>query len=150
MRALLQRVTRASVRVEDGEPRPIGRGFVVLLGVCHEDGSEDAAWLVRKIAALRLFDDAAGERSRSLTEIKGDCLVVSQFTLFASTKKGTKPSYHRAGAPAVAEPLYREFVELMRKEDIGTVQTGEFGAMMEVEIHNDGPVTLMIDTKARE
>lgn len=150
MRALLQRAARASVRVEEKEPRSIGRGFVLLLGVCNEDTEEDAAWLARKICALRLFDDVGGERSLSLAEIQGDALIVSQFTLFASTRKGTKPSYHRAAAPEQAIPLYEKFVELMQAEAIGQVRTGEFGAMMQVELVNDGPVTLLIDTKNKE
>ncbi len=150
MRALLQRAARASVRVEDEEPRSIGRGLVVLLGVCAEDTEEDATWLVRKLTSLRVFDDAEGQRSLSLAEINGDALVVSQFTLFASTRKGTKPSYHRAAAPEMATPLYEKFVALMKVEEIGQVQTGEFGAMMQVELVNDGPVTLLIDTKNKE
>lgn len=150
MRALLQRAARASVRVEQGQPRSIGRGFVVLLGICRDDTEEDAAWLARKIVALRLFDDEEGQRILNLAEIKGDALIVSQFTLFASTRKGTKPSYHRAAAPEVATPLYEKFVTLIQAEDIGEIRTGEFGAMMQVELVNDGPVTLMIDTKHKE
>lgn len=150
MRALLQRAARASVQVEQNEPRSIGRGLVVLLGVCAEDTEEDAACLARKITALRVFDDEEGQSSLSLTEIKGDALVVSQFTLFASTRKGTKPSYHRAAAPELAIPLYEKFVSLLQAEEIGEVRTGEFGAMMQVELVNDGPVTLLIDTKNKE
>ncbi|MEM1058735.1 MAG: D-aminoacyl-tRNA deacylase [Verrucomicrobiota bacterium] len=150
MRALLQRVSRATVSFDHNEPRSIGRGFVVLLGVCHEDESADAVWLARKCAALRLFEDDSGERALNLLEIGGEALVVSQFTLFASTRKGTKPSYHRAAAPPVAEPLYREFVECLRSEGIGQIQTGEFGALMRVDLVNDGPVTLLIDSKAKE
>jgi D-tyrosyl-tRNA(Tyr) deacylase len=151
MKAVIQRVSRASVAVSGEEPRGIGRGLVVLLGVEPADRDADAAWLLEKILKLRLFDDGADCMDWSLGDINGALLVVSQFTLFASTKKGTRPSFHRAARPETAAPLYELFVRLARNA-IGPdqVRTGTFGAMMSVELVNDGPVTLILDSKNRE
>ena len=156
MRAVVQRVTEAGVRIVDvagidpGEERAIGAGFLVLLGVSDDDTEEDLHWLVRKIAQMRVFDDEAGVMNRSLTDIGGECLVVSQFTLFASYKKGNRPSWFRAGSHEHAVPLYeafcRELQELIGRE----VKTGVFGAEMKVRLLNDGPVTIFMDTKNRE
>ena len=156
MRAVVQRVTEAGVRIVDveginpREERAIGQGFLVLLGVSDDDTEEDLHWLVKKIAQLRVFDDEAGVMNRSLTDIGGECLVVSQFTLFASYKKGNRPSWFRAGSHEHAVPLYeafcRELQELIGRE----VMTGVFGAEMKVRLLNDGPVTIFMDTKNKE
>ncbi|MDR0534105.1 MAG: D-tyrosyl-tRNA(Tyr) deacylase [Verrucomicrobiales bacterium] len=151
MKTVVQRVSRAEVRI-NGEPaRSIGAGLVILLGVEPADTDADAAWLLDKILKLRLFDDNEGFMDLSLGDIDGELLVVSQFTLFASTKKGTKPSFHRAAKPEIAVPLYELFVRLARNS-IGPdkVKTGTFGAMMSVELVNDGPVTLILDSKNKE
>lgn len=150
MRALVQRVTRASV-VADGEPTgAIGLGVVVLLGIETADTAADIPWLVAKISALRIFPDEQGVMNRSLLDVQGEALIVSQFTLHASTKKGNRPSYIRAARPEQAIPLYQAFVEEMRKALAGRVATGKFGADMQVELVNNGPVTLWIDTLNRE
>ena len=150
MRAVIQRVSSASVSVEGEIVGQIGRGLLVLVGKEAADSAADIDWLAAKIVGLRIFADAAGTMHRSVREIAGDILLVSQFTLFASTKKGTRPSWHRAAQPEVAIPLYegltRKLGELMGRP----IQTGRFGAMMQVSLVNDGPVTLIIDTKVRE
>lgn len=128
----------------------IGPGFVVLLGVCHDDTEEDAEWLVRKIAALRVFDDADGEMNLPITETGGEVMVVSQFTLMASYKKGNRPSWIRAAGHDIAIPLYQRFCALMAEATGRPVATGEFGADMKVELVNDGPVTICMDTKNKE
>lgn len=146
MRAVLQRVSAASVRVGDREVGRIGPGAVVLLGVAHQDTEEQARWLSRKVVELRVFADEDGKMNRGLLEAGGQLLVISQFTLFGDSRKGRRPSYVDAARPEHAEPLYRRFVELCR--ELGAVcATGEFGAMMDVEIHNQGPVTLLLDTE---
>lgn len=150
MRAILQRVKNASVTVSGETVGAIGHGFLILLGVEGEDTAADIEWLAQKIAALRLFTDSAGAWTQSLVEAGGEALVVSQFTLFASTKKGTKPSWHRAAKPDFAEPMCAQFVAALQKLLSRPVQTGRFGAMMEVALVNDGPVTLILDTKQRE
>ena len=168
MRAVIQRVTHASVRivsfnkgatcVEDttgnesnGDVvRRIGQGFLVLLGVCEEDSQEDVEWLVKKIANLRVFDDAEGVMNRSLQDVQGEVLVVSQFTLYASYKKGNRPSWFRAGSHEHSIPLYEAFCRQLSEAIGQTVQTGEFGADMKVELLNDGPVTICMDTKNKE
>ena len=168
MRAVIQRVTHASVRivgfnkgtacVEDttgnesnGDVvRRIGQGFLVLLGVCEEDSLEDVEWLVKKIANLRVFDDAEGVMNRSLQDVQGEVLVVSQFTLYASYKKGNRPSWFRAGSHEHSIPLYEAFCRQLSEAIGKTVQTGEFGADMKVELLNDGPVTICMDTKNKE
>lgn len=128
----------------------IGPGFVVLLGVCHDDTEEDAEWLVRKIAALRVFDDADGVMNLPITETGGEVMVVSQFTLMASYKKGNRPSWIRAAGHDIAIPLYQRFCALMAEATGRLVATGEFGADMKVELVNDGPVTICMDTKNKE
>ena len=150
MRAVIQRVTHASVSINGEVKSAIGPGFLILLGVCEEDSTEDVEWLVHKIAALRVFDDENGVMNRSIQDIDGNALVVSQFTLYASYKKGNRPSWFRAGSHEHSIPLYNTFC-MMLSEAIGkTVGTGEFGANMQVELLNDGPVTICMDTKNKE
>jgi D-tyrosyl-tRNA(Tyr) deacylase len=144
MRALLQRVSKASVTVEDKVISQIGKGLVVLVGIGPADGEEQVAFLAEKIANLRIFEDEQGKTNLSLLDVKGEAVVVSQFTLYADTRKGRRPSFIDAGLPAVAEPLVNRFVELLRNQGIPT-QTGRFGAHMLVEIHNDGPVTIWLE-----
>ncbi len=150
MRAVIQRVRSASVKIADEIVGSIGPGLVVLLGVEETDAAADIEWLAGKIAALRLFADESGAWNRSVADMGGEVLVVSQFTLFANTKKGTKPSWHRAAKPQVAEPLCEAFTAHLRTLLPGKVQTGRFGAMMNVALENDGPVTLWMDTRQRE
>ncbi len=150
MRAVIQRVTRASVTIEGKEKAKIGNGFLVLLGIEDADSTDDVSWLAGKIAKLRVFSDAEGLMNLSLDDIHGDIIVVSQFTLFAATKKGNRPSYIRAARPEKAIPLYELFVKTLQTEIQGCVQTGEFGADMKVDLLNDGPVTIIIDTKNKE
>jgi|SRR5574344_882253 D-tyrosyl-tRNA(Tyr) deacylase len=150
MRAVIQRVTRASVTIEEKEKTKIGNGFLVLLGIEDADSTDDVSWLAGKIAKLRVFSDAEGLMNLSLDDIHGDIIVVSQFTLFAATKKGNRPSYIRAARPEKAIPLYELFVKTLQTEIQGCVQTGEFGADMKVDLLNDGPVTIIIDTKNKE
>jgi D-tyrosyl-tRNA(Tyr) deacylase len=144
MRLVLQRVSQASVTVDDQVVGSIGRGFVVLLGATHDDGEEQARWLARKVAGLRLFEDADGKLNVSLQEVGGAALVISQFTLYGDARKGRRPSFTDAARPEVAEPLVALFADTLRDEGI-TVETGVFGARMSVEIHNDGPVTLILE-----
>ena len=150
MRAVIQRVTRASVAIEGKEKAKIENGFLVLLGIEDADSTDDVSWLAGKIAKLRVFSDAEGLMNLSLDDIHGDIIVVSQFTLFAATKKGNRPSYIRAARPEKAIPLYELFVKTLQTEIQGSVQTGEFGADMKVDLLNDGPVTIIIDTKNKE
>lgn len=149
MRAVLQRVSSASVTIDSEVCGSIAHGLVVLLGIEETDTSEDLEWLAGKIVNLRLFADETGAMCRSVIECGGDLLVVSQFTLFASTKKGTKPSWHRAAKPDLAIPLYEATVARLAALLGRPVATGRFGAMMQVALVNDGPVTLLLDTKAR-
>ncbi len=149
MRAVVQRVTRGAVRVEGQVVGAIERGFVILLGVGHGDGEAQAAWLARKIAGLRVFEDEAGRFNRALAEVGGGCLVVSQFTLYADARRGRRPSFTDAAPPEVAEPLVLRFAELLREAGVGQVALGVFGARMEVELVNDGPVTIWLDTDDR-
>lgn len=144
MRALIQRVSRAEVRVDGATVGRIGRGFLILLGVGRDDGTEDAAALARKIAKLRVLDDAEGKMNLALTDVEGAALVVSQFTLFADARKGNRPSFVAAAPPERADELYARFVEALRGHGV-TVQTGTFQAHMEVELVNDGPVTIWLD-----
>jgi D-tyrosyl-tRNA(Tyr) deacylase len=150
MRAILQRVSTASVTIEGQVNGQIGPGLLVLLGVAQDDTAEDGEWLAQKIAKLRIFADDAGQMNRSVVDLGGGILVVSQFTLFASTRKGTRPSFNAAAAPALAESLYNTFVGQMTAALGHPVATGQFAAMMQVALVNDGPVTLIIDTKTRE
>lgn len=150
MRAVIQRVTRASVTIDGECTASIGVGFLVLLGVEEADTEEDSLWLAGKIARMRVFEDEEGLMNRSIEDVQGNMLVVSQFTLFASTKKGNRPSYIRAARPDTAIPLYEHFVNTLKQEFSGSVQTGVFGADMKVDLLNDGPVTIVIDTKNKE
>jgi D-tyrosyl-tRNA(Tyr) deacylase len=144
MRAVVQRVSRASVTVEGRVVGAIGPGLAILVGVRVGDTESEAQWLASKIATLRIFDDEAGKLNRSVLEIKGSALVVSQFTLYADARKGRRPSYDQAAPPDVAEPLVRCFAERLEAEGV-PVQTGAFRAHMLVEIHNDGPVTILLE-----
>lgn len=150
MRAVIQRVSHASVTIGGVVKSRIGHGYLVLLGCASDDTQEDIDWLARKIAALRVFDDDEGVMNRSVTDVGGEVLVVSQFTLWASYKKGNRPSYLRAGSHEVTIPLYERFVEAMAAQLGRPVQTGEFGADMKVELLNDGPVTICMDTRNKE
>ena len=145
MRAVVQRVSEASVTVDGRTVGAIGRGFLVLLGVTHVHGEAEAVWLARKIAGLRIFEDEAGKFNRSLADVDGAVLVVSQFTLYGDARKGRRPSFTEAARPEHAEPLCDLFVDLLRAEGVA-VETGIFGAMMAVHLVNDGPVTLLLDT----
>ena len=150
MRAVIQRVRHASVSIGGQVKSAIGPGFLILLGIEAADTREDADWLCRKIAALRVFDDADGVMNRSLTDVGGEALVVSQFTLMASYKKGNRPSYIRAAGHDIAIPLYDYFTQTLSGLLLQSVGTGEFGADMQVELLNDGPVTICMDTKNKE
>ena len=150
MRVVIQRVLEASVSISGAVTASIGPGLMVLVGICEEDGREDIEWLVRKIAALRVFDDEAGVMNRSVADVNGDVLVVSQFTLMASTKKGNRPAYIRAARPEIAIPLYEQFCAALSVALGKPVPTGTFGADMQVSLINDGPVTICIDTKNKE
>lgn len=150
MRTVIQRVSQASVTINDVEISRIGWGLLILLGIEPEDTEEDILWLCKKIAALRIFSDEAGLMNRSVQDISGEIIVVSQFTLFASTKKGNRPSFIRSAKPDIAIPLYEKFVETLKHESSRPVQTGAFGADMKVSLLNDGPVTILIDSKNRE
>ena len=147
MKAVIQRVTQASVTVDGIKISEIQTGILLLLGVAVDDTSEEIVWLSKKIANLRIFNDTEGVMNTSLIDVNGDAIVVSQFTLQASTKKGNRPSYLRAAKPEIAIPLYEEFVKQFEIEIGKKVQTGEFGADMKVELLNDGPVTIIIDTE---
>jgi D-tyrosyl-tRNA(Tyr) deacylase len=144
MRALLQRVSQARVVVEGQVIGAIGRGVVVLLGVTHGDGEAQAEWLARKVAGLRIFEDDEGKMNLGLSDVAGSVLVVPQFTLYGDAGKGRRPSFTGAAPPDVAQPLVDYFVEQLRGQDV-PVETGAFGAFMDVVIHNDGPVTLMLE-----
>ena len=144
MRALLQRVSNASVSVDGQTISVIGNGLLILLGVGHNDGEEQAKFMAEKIANLRIFEDEQGKTNLSALDVKGEAIVVSQFTLYADTRKGRRPSFIDAALPDVAEPLVNRFVEFLREQGV-PAQTGKFGAHMEVEIHNDGPVTIWLE-----
>lgn len=150
MRVLLQRVTEASVTIEGRLKGAIGKGILALLGIEAADSEEDIAWLVGKIARLRIFDDEQGVMNLDVQQVKGRVLVVSQFTLHASTKKGNRPSYIKAAPEAIARPLYNRFIEVLSQTLGYEVPSGEFGADMQVQLTNDGPVTIWIDSKNRE
>ena len=150
MRLVIQRVTHASVTIEGKVKSAIGSGLLILVGVESADTTEDVDWLVRKVAALRIFDDEQGVMNRSVQDINGEALVVSQFTLFASTKKGNRPSWLKAAPHNISIPLYEAFCQRLSQAMGKPVGTGEFGADMKVELLNDGPVTILMDTKNKE
>ena len=150
MRAVIQRVSRASVTIQNAVKGSIEKGLLVLLAVEETDGGEDIEWLSGKIVRLRVFPDESGVMNRSVLEVGGDILLISQFTLYASTRKGNRPSYSRSAGPQTAILLYQAFVQRLSADLGKPVQTGEFGADMQVELVNDGPVTIVIDSKLRE
>ena len=150
MRLVIQRVREAAVHIAGRESGRIGCGLVVLIGCEPTDTAADIEWLVSKLISLKLFDNEAGEMDRSVTDAGGGILLVSQFTLFASTRKGTRPSWHRAAKPDLARPLYEQFRQQLELSLGRPVATGEFGADMQVSLVNDGPVTILIDTKNKE
>ncbi len=150
MRVVIQRVSRASVSIGGKEKSSIGRGYMILLGIGSDDGTEDIQWLVRKIIGLRVFDDAEGVMNLNIHDVGGDILVVSQFTLMASYKKGNRPSWLRAAPHSISIPLYEQFCATLSEALGKPVGTGEFGAMMEVSLVNDGPTTICMDTKNKE
>jgi len=150
MRAVIQRVERASVRVDGGVVGACGAGLLLFLGVCDADATADVEWLVSRVVKLRVFEDGEGRMNRSLLDAQGEALVISQFTLYGSLKKGNRPSYNRAAGPEIAVPLYEAFIERLSAALGKPVASGRFGADMQIEAHNDGPVTLIVDTKERD
>ncbi|MDR2981485.1 MAG: D-tyrosyl-tRNA(Tyr) deacylase [Puniceicoccales bacterium] len=150
MRAVIQRVSRASVKVDGAITGAIGAGFLILLGVEAGDTNDDRDWLVDKITKLRVFEDTEGRMNLALADINGEALIVSQFTLLGSLKKGNRPSFNRAAPPADADRIYQDFVATLAGVIGKPVPTGIFGAMMDVELNNDGPVTLILDSKRRD
>lgn len=150
MRIVIQRVSRASVTIEGTVKSAIEKGYLILIGVCEEDTMEDVDWLVRKVVGLRVFDDENGVMNKSIMDVNGNVLVISQFTLFASYKKGNRPSWLRAAKHEISIPLYNEFCSKLSEALGKEVGTGEFGADMKVELLNDGPVTICMDTKNKE
>lgn len=149
MKVVIQRVSEASVVIDNVKVASIKTGLLVLLGIVNEDTQEDIDWLCKKITNLRIFPDGHGVMNTSLLDADGDVIVVSQFTLHASTKKGNRPSYIKAAKPGVAIPLYENFINKLKSELGKSIQTGEFGADMKVSLVNDGPVTIIIDSKNR-
>jgi len=150
MRVLIQRVERAQVTINKKDKRLIGNGLLIFLGIENDDTTEDVNWLSAKISKLRIFDDNEGVMNNSLMDINGDAMVISQFTLHAKTRKGSRPSYIKAAKPDIAIPIYEEFIVRLSSEIRRNVVSGEFGAHMDVELINDGPVTIWIDTKNKE
>ncbi len=150
MKAVIQRVQNAEVTIALKKHAEIRQGLLILLGIEHQDCTQDVEWLATKISNLRIFNDKNNRMNLSLSDIKGECLVVSQFTLHASTKKGNRPSYIRAAPPEIAIPLYEQFIDELRKKTNVFIQSGVFGANMQVALTNDGPVTIIIDTKNKE
>ena len=150
MRAVIQRVSHASVTIDGSVKSQIQQGFLILLGICNEDNNEDVEWLVKKITNLRVFGDENDVMNRSILEVDGEALVVSQFTLYASYKKGNRPSWFKAGSHEHSIPLYEAFCTQLSEAIGKPVGTGEFGADMKVELLNDGPVTICMDTKNKE
>ncbi|MCD6091710.1 MAG: D-tyrosyl-tRNA(Tyr) deacylase [Bacteroidales bacterium] len=150
MRVIIQRVKKASVEIENRLHSKVGQGMLVLLGIEDADDPGDLEWLIGKIIKLRIFDDEQGVMNLSINQIEGDILLISQFTLHASTKKGARPSYIRAAHPDKAIPLYQSFIKQLNAQMNTEIKTGEFGAKMQVELVNDGPVTIIIDSKNRE
>jgi len=149
MRAVIQRVSEASVEIEGNQPRSVGRGLLILLGIARDDSREDITWMVKKISGMRIFTDSEGRMNLSLTQIGGEAMVVSQFTLLADTKKGNRPSFDPAAPPEIAVPLYESFVEELGLALEQKVLTGEFGASMRVSLVNEGPVTIILDSRIR-
>jgi D-tyrosyl-tRNA(Tyr) deacylase len=149
MLAVLQRVSEASVTIEGVVKGKIGVGLLILLGITHTDAAEDVGWLAKKLVNLRIFGDAEGKMNLALPDVGGDILLISQFTLHASTKKGNRPSFIEAARPETAIPLYEAMIQALEKELGKPIQTGEFGADMKVALLNDGPVTIVIDSKNR-
>ncbi len=150
MRVVIQRINDASVLINNTERRSIGKGLLVLLGIEDADTVDDIEWLCGKIARLRIFGDKQGIMNLSVCDVAGEVMVISQFTLHASTKKGNRPSYIRAAKPEIAVPLYEKFLQQMKSELNKNIVSGEFGAYMQVSLVNDGPVTIMIDSKEKE
>ena len=150
MRVVIQRVTHASVTIEGKVKSKIGKGYMILVGICAEDTKEDIKWLVKKIIGLRIFDDENGVKNLSIQDVGGDILVVSQFTLMASYKKGNRPSWLKAAPHSISIPLYNQFCKELEEALGKPIGTGEFGAMMQVELLNDGPTTICMDTKNKE
>lgn len=150
MKVVIQRVSKASVTIENQEVASIGNGLLVLLGIINEDTQEDIDWLCNKITNLRIFGDENGVMNTSLVDVDGDVIVVSQFTLHAATKKGNRPSYIKAAKPDIAIPIYENFLQKLETTLGKSIQSGEFGANMQVALINDGPVTIIIDTKNKE
>ncbi|UPS90236.1 D-aminoacyl-tRNA deacylase [Bizionia sp. M204] len=150
MKAVIQRVSQASVTINDDKVASINSGLVVLLGIVNDDAAEDITWLSNKIVNMRIFPDTEGVMNNSILDNQGDIIVVSQFTLHANTKKGNRPSYIKAAKPDVAIPLYQDFIKQMETVLGKQIQTGEFGADMQVALINDGPVTIIIDTKNKD
>ena len=150
MRVVVQRVSKSSVIIESDIVSSISKGLLILLGVENNDTLDDVNWLIRKIINLRIFTDIDGKMNNSIVDIKGDIIVVSQFTLHAKTKKGNRPSYINAAQPKIAIPLYENFVQVLKNESKLNVLTGQFGADMKVSLINDGPVTIIIDSKNRD
>ena len=150
MRVVIQRVQHASVTIEGQVHSSIGKGYLILIGICEEDNYEDVDWLVRKIVGLRVFDDENHVMNRDIMDVNGEVLVISQFTLFASYKKGNRPSWFRAGSHEHSSPLYEAFCQRLSDQLGKPVGTGVFGADMKVELLNDGPVTICMDTKNKE
>ena len=150
MRIVIQRVSEASVTINGQVKSSIGKGFLILIGICDEDTQEDVEWLVKKVVNLRVFDDENGVMNRSIMDTGGEVLVISQFTLFASYKKGNRPSWFKAGRHEHSIPLYEQFCTRISQEMGRTAGTGEFGADMKVALINDGPVTICMDTKNKE
>ena len=150
MKVVIQRVSKASVTIENSVVASIGKGLLILIGIVEDDSQEDIHWLSNKIANLRIFEDENGVMNKSILDTQGDIIVVSQFTLHASTKKGNRPSYIKAAKPDIAIPLYHDFVIQIEEDLNKKVQTGQFGADMKVELINDGPVTIIIDSKSKE
>ena len=150
MRIVIQRVSEASVRINGSVKGEIGKGLLILLGIEHDDTKVDADWLIQKVIQLRVFSDGEGKMNWSIRDVKGRFLVISQFTLHASTKKGNRPSYIRAARPETATPLYTYFLEKLEEQSETKVERGEFGADMKVALINDGPVTILMDSKNKE
>ncbi len=150
MRILIQRVKKAAVYIQELKKAEIGLGMLILLGIEATDNATDIEWLCHKISGLRIFDDEQGVMNLSINQVNAELLLISQFTLYASTRKGARPSYVHAASPEIAIPLYQEFIKVLNQQLPTEVKTGEFGADMQVELINDGPVTILIDSKIRE